>query len=154
MAILISEDNHPVSSVELRAAAPPKTTDDGASWQPCRIELVSGRHRLAMPVEAEERESCVLCRTPVDEVAKLRSLLLEVSSGTRQKVLFEPQEPSFELSVERTEEKGFKVQFWFDAGNASTGFYTWDAAGIRFYTTAEHLVSFIEELARDFRETP
>jgi hypothetical protein len=154
MAILKSEDNQPVSSVELQAAAPPKFTRDGALWQPCRIQLVSGRHQLAMPVEAKEGEACLLCRKPLDEVAKLRILLLAMSHGEREKVLFEPQEPTFELCVERTPEKGFKVEFWIDAGNASTGFYSWDAAGVRFYTTAEHLVSFIEELGRDFPEQP
>ena len=154
MAILKSEDNHPVSSVELSALASPQSKTDGAIWQSCRITLVSGRHQLAIPVESKESEACVLCRKPLDEVAKLRALLTDVSNGQREKILFEPQEPSFELSVERTKEKGFKVEFWIDAGNASTGFYTWDAAGVRFYTTTEHLVSFIEDLGQDFREQP
>ena len=34
---------------------------------------------------------------------------MEVATGGHGKVLFEPQEPSFELSVQKTPEGGFRI---------------------------------------------
>ena len=34
----------------------------------------------------------------------------------------------------------------YDSGNAQSGFYRWDAWGIRFYTGAEALAGFIAQL--------
>lgn len=91
-----------------------------------------------------------MCRQPNDEAYKLKSMLRELVDGKRKQVLFEPSEPSFELFAERTKEGGIGIYVWLDSGNASTGFYRWDAVGVRFYTTQTHLLSFIEELTLDF----
>lgn len=117
------------------------------TWAYVALNLVSGGNRLATPSGADY----VLCRRPADEVAKLADLLDQLSAKKHDRVLFEPSEPSFEISLERTARGGIKVEAWLDAGNATTAIYTWDAAGIRFYTTDAHVVSFTRELRSEFQ---
>lgn len=95
-------------------------------------------------------ENCSICRTPSDEIENFALQLEGLLRGQRQKVIFEPNEPSFELSFERSRRAGIKVEAWIDAGNAKTGFYTWDAAGVRFFTTDENLAEFINQMRQEF----
>lgn len=122
-------------------------TDADQTWQYVTLILTSGQNSLSTEPDADY----VLCRRPADEAEKLCRLLEGLIQKTSERVLFEPSEPSFELSLERTARGGIKVEAWLDAGNASTAIYTWDAAGIRFYTTDEHVVSFIQDLKTEFR---
>jgi hypothetical protein len=150
MAVLQSEDTDCRSSLAIAPAGSVQDTKDGSCWQPIRLSLVSGGRCLEIGGGENGKNTCLVLRSPRDEIAKLLGLLEEVANGTRHRILFEPQEPSFELSVESTPEGGFKVEAWIDAGNATTGFYSWDAAGIRFYTLAEHLASFFQQLQIEF----
>lgn len=120
---------------------------DNQTWAYVALALVSGGNRLATVDGADY----VLCRRPTDEVAKLADLLDQLVSKKHNRILFEPSEPSFEIVLERTARGGIKVEAWLDAGNATTAIYTWDAAGIRFYTTEVHVVSFTRELRSEFQ---
>ncbi|HEY9870757.1 MAG TPA: hypothetical protein V6D08_16450 [Candidatus Obscuribacterales bacterium] len=149
MAVLKSEDTDCRSSLEIAPAGSVQDAKDGSRWQPIRLSLVSGGRCLEIGGE-NGKNTCLVLRSPRDEIARLLGLLDELANGRRHRILFEPQEPSFELLVESTPEGGFKVEAWIDAGNATTGFYSWDAAGIRFYTLAEHLASFFKQLQLEF----
>lgn len=130
----------------LAGTAQVKGADD-QTWAYVAFNLVSGGNRLTTPEGAD----FVLCRRPADEVSKLTDLLDQFAAKKIERVLFEPSEPSFEISLERTSRGGIKVEAWLDAGNATTAIYTWDAAGIRFYTTDAHVVSFTRELRSEFQ---
>ncbi len=144
MARLLSEDSECISILAITVAPTQPDADlhAGQLWQLLTLDLTSGERQLA--------ESCLVCRQPRDEVSELVGLLFDLLAGRRAKILFEPAEPSFELAVERTQEGGMKVEVWLDSGNAASGFYRWDAAGIRFYTTGESLTSFAAELMQEF----
>ena len=150
MAILYSEDNELASTLSLTPITPTKKTTVSEWWQQVSVVLTSGSRSLSLGARMQEKEACLLCRHPEDEAVRLRDMLLDICQGRRDQGLFEPSEPSFELHFERTAEGGIKVYAWLDAGNASTGFYRWDAAGIRFYTSQEHVLSFIADLGHEF----
>lgn len=152
MALLKSEDIDCPTSLELSASRERIMSAGGGdqTWQYVTLHLVSGENKLKTPPDADY----VLCRRPEDEAKKLVDLLTALVEMKNDRVLFEPSEPSFEFSFERTNVGGIKVEAWLDAGNASTSIYTWDAAGIRFYTTDEHVVSFIQNLKSEFRVDP
>jgi hypothetical protein len=144
MAKLISEDTDCMSCLSI-APSPAEDAGDehpGQVWQNIELGLASGARQLS--------ENCLLCRHPQDELGKLFGLLSELIDGKRDEIRFEPAEPSFELNIERAGEGGFKAEIWIDSGNASTGFYRWDAAGIRFFTSLEGLANFREGLEKEF----
>lgn len=148
MAALFSDDEEHASSIELsaietRGAVP---AGPGETWQTVTLRLRSGKRELA--------ERCLFCRQPEDELEKLFLLVGDVFEGRRDKILFEPAEPSFELLLERAGQGGVKVEAWIDAGNADTGFYRWDAVGIRFFTTEANLSRFAGLLQQEFLEHP
>ncbi|MBX9721902.1 MAG: hypothetical protein K2X81_10945 [Candidatus Obscuribacterales bacterium] len=148
MASLVSEEKDCPSILQISAGAKQiieKSVQDEC-WQHVEVTLQSGDNK----VNSSAGESCSLCRTPADEMEGFALQLEDLLRGTKHKVNFEPSEPSFELNFERSRRAGIKVEAWIDAGNAKTGFYTWDAAGIRFFTTEEHLAKFINELRREF----
>jgi hypothetical protein len=95
-------------------------------------------------------DECLFCRKPQDEVATMIDKLKLLVDFERDKFMFEPAEPSFELTITRSGVTGSKVEIWIDAGNAKTGIYRWDGVGIRFYTLQEHLISFLKELETEF----
>lgn len=147
MARLVSEDAECVSSLELspsdvKSAQP---ACDDQNWQMIELRLSSGSRQMI--------ELSPICRDPQDELAALARSLADFAGGKQAGVTFEPAEPSFELSFERAGARGIKVQAWIDSGNQETGFYRWDAAGIRFFTTDEKLAEFIAALRRDFLES-
>ena len=150
MATLSSDDTESPSSIELLAGQPresaPAMGEAAQQWQLIRLCLNTERVRIESP----EAEGFTLCRQPKDEPALLIAELEQLIAAERKTVLFEPQEPSFELNFQRSHHDGIKFEAWIDAGNAQTGFYRWDAAGIRFFTTCDLLRTFVEELRRDF----
>lgn len=144
MAVLYSEEIDCPSSLELRFLEKHKIELPGQDecWQRLILVLHSGEHEIvSMP-----GENVSICRTPGDELATLIEQLDLLLAGRKEKFSFEPKEPSFELNFERSRRSGIKVEAWIDSGNAKTGFYTWDAAGIRFFTTDEKLADFVNEL--------
>lgn len=119
---------------------------EGQQWQVVKFLLISGARRI----ETATNDEVMLCRDPSDEVTDLVQRLEHLLERKREQVYFEPSEPSFELSLIRTRRGGIKAEAWIDAGNGSTGIYTWDAAGIRFYCTDANIRSFINELKAEF----
>lgn len=148
MATLHSEEKESSSSFSLNALELFKVERamQEEMWQRLSLELKSGSSQIC----SESGDNCSTCRAPHDEVEGLAKLMEELLSGKKQKFVFEPSEPSFEISMERSRRAGIKVEVWIDAGNAKTGFYTWDAAGVRFFTTDEHLAEFINQIRIEF----
>ncbi len=147
MARLMSEDEEAKSFLEISLAGE-RVLYSEQHWQPVELTLKSGARVLKI-AESEQAE-CLLCREPKDEVEALLLNLRELQAGRLEKLSFEPSEPFFELSIERSARHGLKVEVWLDAGNSETGIYTWDAAGIRFHTTDEHLGHFISNIEKEF----
>ena len=148
MAVLQSEEKDRPSSLEFSAGEKQliERPVQDECWQQLSLVLASGDYRLS----STEGENCAICRSPADELENLAGGLEALLRGQKTKVNFEPSEPSFEINFERSRRSGIKVDAWIDAGNARTGFYTWDAAGIRFFTTDENLAEFINALRREF----
>jgi hypothetical protein len=148
MAKLLSEDREIITSVELlNSAAKVKYGEE--VWQPLLINLVSGQRSFSN-VKPEILQECLLCRSPRDEIDDLLKLLTDLLATRTDRILFEPAEPFFELMIERSGRHGLKVETWMDAGDAHTGIYTWDAAGIRFQTTSANLEQFLEAIRSEF----
>jgi hypothetical protein len=147
MAILHSEDQEVPSWLEM-APSDFVEMDGGQTWQKLLLNLRSGRRELSLT--AADREASLVCREPDDEMLHLISMFDELVQGKRDKVLFEPAEPFFELDVSITRQGSFTIQTWIDSGDASTGFYRWDAVGVRFFTTPEHMKNFAAEMRKEF----
>lgn len=148
MAQLYSEEKDCPSHLEFKAGDKhivERSVQDEC-WQKLTLLLASGDNH----VSSVAGDNCSICRSPADEIENFALQLEGLLKGQKQKVIFEPNEPSFELSFERTRREGIKVEAWIDAGNAKTGFYTWDAAGVRFFTTDENLAEFINQLRQEF----
>jgi hypothetical protein len=148
MAQLKSEDPDVNSTFELSDAGV-KNSDGEQVWQAVSVSLVSGPHH-ASTANSSRKQDCLLCRLPEDEIAKLLYLLNELRASRLDKINFEPVEPFFELSLERSALHGLKVEAWLDAGNTETGIYSWDAIGVRFHTTEDNLKRFVAELEQEF----
>lgn len=150
MAVLSSEDSEWGSSLEILGGDEQELL--GQRWQRFSLQLTSGDHKLSLgnSDSQAERDACMFCRTPNDEVAELVAQLDDFAAKKRDRVLFEPAEPSFEFEVVRAGADGMNVHVWLDAGNAKTGIYRWDAAGIRFFTVQANLLSFVEQLKQQF----
>lgn len=174
MAKLISEDTECISSIELVAGAAAEV--EGQTWQRYAIVLNSGSYHFELgtdklavaPKQLQVSKSlpearaasqlsgaeCYLCRTPHDEAADLIGLLESVVAGKKDELRFEPSEPSFELLISRSGASGFKAEIWIDSGNATTGIYRWDGAGVRLFTLAGSLSDFTKALAAEFANQP
>ena len=150
MAILRSEDLQSPSSLNFEVGD--KVELYKQQWQRFSLTLTSGERVLALGKSGSqsERDACMFCKEPNDELASLVTQLQELVDRSRHRVLFEPAEPSFELEIARSGHDGITVQVWLDAGNAKTGIYSWDAAGIRFFTLQSHLSAFLEQLKQQF----
>lgn len=151
MAKLLSEEKNCPSRLEITAGPTMNLENKGQteSWQKVRILLVSGNSSIA----SIEGDNCSLCRKPSDEIEKLTRQLDDLLHGKIKGFVFEPNEPAFELSFSSSHHDGIKIEAWIDAGNGRTGFYTWDAAGIRFFTTLEALKDFMEQLNGEFNDS-
>lgn len=146
MAVLFSEDSDVVSSLEVSpgAKSPPMGEE---TWQAITVRLVSGSYQMAV---GDDKGVCLVCRSPEDEIAFLLVELSEMLNHDRETVIFEPAEPSFQLEFHHTPDGGISVYAWIDSGNATSGFYRWDAAGIRLFTNEEKLSAFVNQLKADF----
>jgi hypothetical protein len=149
MARILSEDEEQISHIDLVPGA--KETLHGQGWQRFSLKIRLGHIDLSIPPDANPAEvDCLLCREPQDELALLATNLDQFLNSTKDVVLFEPSEPSFELSIKRAQAGGARVEVWLDSGNATQGIYRWDAVGARFQTTERHLVTFLAELRQEF----
>jgi hypothetical protein len=151
MAVLRCEDEDYKTSLEIQCGD--AKIIQNQLWQRFTLILKSGTYELKLggkSASVAEGDACLFCRKPKDEVANLIDKLRQLVDFDRDKLLFEPAEPSFELIIARAGVTGAKVEVWLDAGNAKTGIYRWDGVGIRFYTLQEHLVSFLKELEEEF----
>jgi len=147
MATLVSEDQEQPLTFTLKAGSHNQRAAAGEDWQEVSIELVSPEYTLKLGGATQD---CFLCRHPQDELQELVEQLTRLLEGSQEQVFFEPAEPSFELNIASTPQGGYAVHCWLDAGNATTGFYRWDAVGVRFYTTKELLNKFAQELLSEF----
>lgn len=148
MARLRSEEGNNPTFFEIKPGGFNTVTgsSDEETWQEVSLLLTSGGYVISGGAAQE----LTLCRSPKDEVAILISELDDLLKHKRSKVMFEPSEPSFEINFERTSYGALRVDVWIDAGNAATGFYTYDAVGIRFLTTDEHVGRFTKQLKEEF----
>jgi hypothetical protein len=148
MAKLVSEEKETVTSLSLTGGAAVTEPGDqsGQRFQSVELLLVSGSYRFS----TNGSRDYLLCRAPKDEAAWLVQEIRELLAGTRPELNFEPTEPSFELTIRASKLGGFAVEVWLDSGNAQTGIYTGDAAGIRFMTNAAALTGFCEQLVSEF----
>lgn len=138
------------------------------TWQHVKLTLVNGPNSLVYQTQPGDEKvaeltlmqnaladiqtvahAYLLCRHPQDEAHVLADRLQQLAAAQRSQVLFEPAEPSFELSV-KSAGAGVKVEFFVDAGNVETGIYRWDALGIRFFTNNQLLTDFVAELKSEF----
>jgi hypothetical protein len=147
VAILHSEDQEVPSWLEL-SPSDYVETEGGQTWQKVTLALRCGRRELSL--SAADKEASLLCREPDDEMLHLITMLNELVEGKREKILFEPAEPFFELNISQTRDGSFTVETWVDSGDASTGFYRWDAIGVRFFTTKEQMQNFARDLSQEF----
>lgn len=148
MAKLISEEINCSSTLEILPGTSSQINgkEETEIWQNVKVILTSGENR----VTSLNSDNCSLCRTPKDEIKHLGELLEGLLAGKSSGFSFEPNEPSFELNFGRSHHESIKVEAWIDSGNAATGFYTWDACGIRFFTTEEALKQFLLQLKAEF----
>jgi hypothetical protein len=145
-AELLSEDTDCPSSLFLKTMEQRTLSGPGTApqrWELIAVSLTSGKRRI----DSLPAEEILICKEPVDEIALLAEQLKELVDKQREQVLFEPSEPSFELSFTRTKRGGIQLEAWLDAGNGTTGIYTWDACGMRFMTNDANLQTFINQLA-------
>jgi hypothetical protein len=130
------------------------------TWQHVKLILKNNEREVSFEIDhntytnsnAETNflaHAYLFCRSPQDEVAALADRLNELAAGERTQVMFEPAEPSFELSVKSVGES-LKVEFFVDAGNVETGIYRWDSLGIRFFTSTANLSAFAASLKSEF----
>ena len=146
MAILLSEDEEIKTSIELIVLP-------SSSWLPYKLVLTSGNQKLVFAKDSDKGTGdYVFATTPVDElkvmIERIESFLKDIDGdGDSDKKLFsfEPAEPSFELIIEKTY-KGYSVTCWVDSGNVISDHYSWDAFGVRFFTTKEKIKLFIDKL--------
>ena len=155
MAILRAEDNQSPSTMEIRGGD--VEIIGGQQWQRFELTLRSGDYVLKLGHNQDssgyssgDPVACLFCRSPKDEVLELAGAIEQLVNSSKEKVLFEPAEPSFELSICRAGALGVKVEVWLDSGNATSGIYRWDAAGIRFHTLQVHLEEFLKALKQEF----
>lgn len=145
MAKLVSEDEEYRSYLSILPAG--QTNGD---WVAYSLELVNGS--LKMQFGQNENDDYLFCRKPEesDEIMMLCRSLENFLEEKHAFLEFEPAEPSFEFKLERVENFGVKVHIFVDAGNAQSEISRWDAFGLRFFTTENHLSDFINELKTDF----
>lgn len=166
MAKLLSEDAEYKSFLELKAGPVLESTSGQKEevWQYFILTLGNGHHELtfasantttfeleqsAFKDYAKVANGYLLCRKPKDEVKSLITLLHETLGGKAHAV-FEPLEPSFELTLVNDGSAGIKATIFVDEGNVETSVYRWDAFGLRFFTTQANLARFTNELKEEF----
>jgi hypothetical protein len=145
----MSEDSEQPSFFEIRRGEDEDVS--GQLWNRFELHLEVGTFKLRLPpLNAPDSVDCLFCRQPHDEVKILTQRLDAFLSAAKKAVLFEPSEPTFELSIKQAQAGGAKVEIWLDAGNAHHGIYRWDALGMRFQTDEKRLSTFLSELRSEF----
>ena len=146
MAKLASEDREFISSFELSKAS--EIEEKNGSWQKYRWKITHGQRVIET---IDDNDGYLFCRHPQDEVKQLLEDLSRLVEKEKSEVLFEPGEPSINLSIKRQSfSDGLKVYIFIDEGNASSGISRWDSIGVRFFTTEEELRRFIKDLKEEF----
>ncbi len=154
MAKLVSDDEEIKSSLELILLKENIEDKVAISWIPYKIILNSGEKELTYEPGSKNKGAgdYVLALKPVNEVENIIHGIKNLLKDKESKMFsFEPNETSFELIVERSH-RGYSITCWVDAGNVISNHYTWDGFGLRFFTTEENLLSFIEELSKEKEE--
>ncbi len=93
----------------------------------------------------------VLYLSPVNELENLAKEIDEFLKSSLKVFRFEPNEPNFELVIERANFKTFKLYFWVDGGNA-IHHSTWDGIGLRLFLSKEELNSFTDSIFKQLLE--
>lgn len=151
MAKLISEDEEIKSSLELLFLKDKIKNKIAISWIPYKIILTSGEKSLIYELELKNKGAgdYVLALKPVNEIENLTCGIKKFLRDKKSTMFsFEPNEPSFELIIERSH-KGYSVTCWADAGNVISNHYSWDGFGVRFFTMEENILSFTKELSKE-----
>lgn len=166
MAKVVSEDQDYISYFEINAGKPVELNVGSQSegWQFYSMKLGHGGRELSYTSPCEEKQDYdgfigkvdkvadgyLLCRNPRDEVKGLAELLIRFLDKKLPRVVFEPLEPSFELTVERQSADEIRLSVFIDEGNVLTTIARWDGLGLRFFTNESNLRRFIDDLERDF----
>ena len=140
---LVSDDRLVSSSLALELGAP--ISDEGV-WLPYRLVISAGERSAALEDRPDACGRCWLGLAPADEVGRLLGLLDDLLAGRRTVARFEPAEPNFSLEISPAPE-GWTVVCLLDAGNQISDHFTWDALGVRFFTSTATLREFREALA-------
>ncbi|MEB3299972.1 MAG: hypothetical protein VKO21_10875 [Candidatus Sericytochromatia bacterium] len=138
---LASDDPDVTTQCVIEFGSP--VSDEG-TWLPYVLALRAGERELSLsdPAGGRVEGRCWLGLSPRDELALLVEGVGDLLAGKRHRWAFEPQEPNFAIDFEAVSE-GYVVHVWLDAGNQLTDHFTWDAVGIRFFTTAQVLERFL-----------
>jgi len=167
MAKLLSEDQEYRSYIEIAAGPMLESSNGNADevWQYCTLTLANGQRQLVYTAKhpstyeleqsafadyAKVASGYLLCRKPKDEVKGLVDQLSHIVDGKSSHAIFEPLEPSFELTVLFEGSENVRVTIFVDEGNVETAVCRWDALGLRFFTTRNNLLTFINELKQEF----
>ena len=151
MAKLLSEDEEIKSSLELIFLKDKIENKVAISWIPYKIVLVSGEKKIIYELDEKNKGAgdYVLALKPINEIENLVNGIKDFLEDKKSKMFsFEPNEPSFELIIERSH-KGYSVTCWADAGNVISNHYSWDGFGVRFFTMEENILSFTKELSKE-----
>ncbi len=154
MAKLISEDEEIKSSLELIFLKDKIENKVVISWIPYKIIFQSGEKELTYKLDSKNKGAgdYVLALKPINEIENLINGIKNYLKDKESKMFsFEPNEPSFELIIEKSH-KGYSVTCWADAGNVISAHYTWDGLGVRFFTTEKNIISFVKELSKEREE--
>ena len=154
MAKLVSEDEEIKSSLELIFLKDKIQNKVAISWIPYKIIFQSGEKELTYKLDLKNNGAgdYVLALKPINEIENLINGIKSYLEDKEAKIfLFEPNEPSFELIIEKSH-KGYSVTCWADAGNVISNHYSWDGFGLRFFTTEKNIISFVEELNKEREE--
>lgn len=151
MAILTSEDETIKSFVEIKLLHDSLKNKSEFSWIPYSLKLLSADVNLQYESPAKNKGAgdYVFALKPINELEELlKGLKNFLLNPELKNYFFEPVEPSFEITFERSY-RGFSVYFWIDAGNVISDHYSWDGFGLRFFTSEEKIKSFTKELSKE-----
>ena len=151
MAKLLSEDDQVKTSFELILLKDEIKNKPAISWIPYKIVLTSAEKKIVFEKQETNNGAgdYVLALKPINEIENITlGIKAFLDSEIKNIFSFEPVEPSFELIVEKSH-KGYSATCWVDGGNVISDHYSWDGFGIRFFTTKEKILTFVEELEKE-----
>ena len=108
-------------------------------WQEYQIRLITPEHEFDWQGEN-------LLFSHDGQYSELESFACELevffADSKETELTFIPQEPNFELRLERSKQSSqVKLYFWFDHGNYLNNSYSsWDGLGVRFFIDTFQLV--------------